>query len=115
MSRKPSATRGKPRSAVATEGQQTFSAGHWMGFASLVMLVTVSAIAVVYTTHSNRALLNELHQLEQQRNELGVEWSQLNLEHSSLSQGLVEAEAVNTLGMKAPALERVIIVTDSRN
>lgn len=74
--------------------------------------MSVTALAVVWTTHRNRALLGELQQLEADRNALQVEWGQLLLEQSSLvSQGKLEARAMEELEMKEPALEEVVIIT----
>lgn len=78
----------------------------------LLMLTTVSATGVIYSTHESRYLLNELRQLERQRNNLQVEWGQLLLEQSSLvAQGRIENLAIAELGMKIPTVENVVVVT----
>ncbi len=78
----------------------------------LLMLTTVSATGVIYSTHKSRYLLNELRQLESQRNKLQVEWGQLLLEQSSLvAQGRIENLAIAELGMKIPTVENVVVVT----
>lgn len=78
----------------------------------LLMLTTVSATGVIYSTHKSRYLLNELQQLERQRNNLQVEWGQLLLEQSSLvAQGRIENLAIAELGMKIPTMENVVVVT----
>jgi len=78
----------------------------------LLMLTTVSATGVIYSTHKSRYLLNELRQLERQRNNLQVEWGQLLLEQSSLvAQGRIENLAISELGMKIPTVENVVVVT----
>lgn len=78
----------------------------------LLMLATVSATGVIYSTHKSRYLLNELRQLERQRNNLQVEWGQLLLEQSSLvAQGRIENLAIAELGMKIPTVENVVVVT----
>jgi len=78
----------------------------------LLMLTTVSATGVIYSTHKSRYLLNELRQLERQRNNLQVEWGQLLLEQSSLvAQGRIENLAIAELGMKIPTVENVVVVT----
>ena len=78
----------------------------------LLMLTTVSATGVIYSTYKSRYLLNELRQLERQRNNLQVEWGQLLLEQSSLvAQGRIENLAIAELGMKIPTVENVVVVT----
>ena len=84
----------------------------WLCLFSLLVVTTVSATGVIYSTHKSRHLLNELQQLERQRNGLQVEWGQLLLEQSSLvSQGRIENLAIAELGMKIPATENVVVVS----
>ncbi|MGA0933884.1 MAG: cell division protein FtsL [Pseudohongiellaceae bacterium] len=83
----------------------------WFALVGLLVLMTASATGVIYTTHKNRHLLNELQQLERQRNALQVAWGQLLLEQSSLVvQGRIENLAIAELGMKIPATEKVVVV-----
>jgi len=78
----------------------------------LLVVTTVSATSVIYSTHKSRYLLNELQQLERQRNNLQVQWGQLLLEQSSLiAQGRIENLAIAELGMQIPAMENVVVVT----
>ena len=87
------------------------SVASWLGYVAVMLAVMVSAVAVVYSTHKSRHLLNDLHQLEKQRNELQVEWGQLLLEQSSLvSQGRIEDIAIAELGMEVPVMENVVVV-----
>lgn len=84
---------------------------NWLGLFCLLVLTSVSATGVVYSTHKSRRLLNELQNLEQRRNTLQVEWGQLLLEQSSLvSQGRIENLAIAELGMKIPDTENVVVV-----
>jgi len=84
---------------------------NWLGLFCLLVLTSVSATGVVYSTHKSRHLLNELQNLEQRRNALQVEWGQLLLEQSSLvSQGRIENLAIAELGMKIPDTENVVVV-----
>lgn len=88
------------------------SAASWFCLVCLLALTAGSAVGVVYSTHKSRHLLNELQQLEQQRNALQVEWGQLLLEQSSLvSQGRIENLAITELGMTIPSTENVVVVT----
>lgn len=81
----------------------------------LVLLLAglaASALGVVLTTFNSRHLLNDLQQLEQQRNDLQVEWGQLLLEQSSLvTQGKVEDMAISQLDMEVPSMEHVVVLT----
>jgi cell division protein FtsL len=111
-----SATRGGRKLTTRPQELADAGSGFWAMFAGLLLLVSGSALGVVYTTHMNRALLNDLQQLEKSRNQLQVEWGQLLLEQSSLvSQGRLEEVAMSELGMRAPALESVVIVTNKRD
>jgi len=83
---------------------------YWFWFVVLLVLVAASGLGVVYTTFSSRHLLNDLQQLEKQRNRLQVEWGRLLLEQSSLvAQGRVEDMAIAELGMEVPDLKQVVV------
>ena len=84
----------------------------WLCFICLLLVTTTSAMGVIFSTYKNRHLLNDLQQLEKQRNELQVKWGQLLLEQSSLvSQGRIEVLAIAELGMIIPASENVVVVS----
>lgn len=88
------------------------SSRFWVAFVTLLAAVTLTALSVVYTTFTGRHLLNELQDLEKQRNRLQVEWGQLLLEQSSLvSQGKVEDTAIAELGMEVPDMNKVVVFT----
>lgn len=83
----------------------------WTGFFVLVLVVMASACGVVWSTHKSRLLLNELQQLEKERNLLQVEWSRLLLEQSSLvSQGRIEDKAIAELEMVVPDMNEMVVV-----
>ena len=87
------------------------SSAFWGGFYLLLLVVCISALGVVYATHSSRHLLNDLQTLENERNALQVEWGQLLLEQSSLiSQGRVEDIARAELKMIIPSQEDIVVV-----
>ena len=68
-------------------------------FASNLIL----AIGVVYVTHLNRKSFDALNKLEQMRDELNIEWGQLQLEQSTFaSHGKLESMARERLKMKLP-------------
>ena len=77
----------------------------------MLLLVVVTAIAVVYSKHSGRELFIELQALAYERDALDVEWGQLQLEQSTLTtQGQVERDARDKLGMVNLAADNMVIV-----
>lgn len=77
----------------------------------LVAAVIVSALGVVYSTHYSRKLFVELTELKQTRDELNVEWGQLQLEQSTwATQGRIEELAREKLNMKPLDYKQVIIL-----
>jgi cell division protein FtsL len=76
------------------------------GLWSLTLLwlaLTISALAVVYSTHRSRQLFHELETLKDQQYELDVEWGQLLLEQSAWAAPVrVEKMAANKLRMTLP-------------
>ena len=47
------------------------------------VVCVLSALAVVYTKHESRRLFVELEQLTHERDELNIEWGQLQIEQST--------------------------------
>jgi cell division protein FtsL len=79
---------------------------------SLLVLLIVSAFAVIYFTHLHRQATSELEMLRSQRDELDIEWRNLLLEQSSLSEhSAIETKAKKLLNMKRPDAESEIIIT----
>lgn len=77
----------------------------------LVLMVALSAIGVIYASHENRALFNQLSNLQSARDGYQREWSQLLLEQSALSsQSRVEQFATRDLGMAVPGRDDIVIV-----
>jgi len=69
----------------------------------MVIVIIVSALAVVRTNHENRALIAELESLRSERERLDIEWAQLQLEEATLAaNNRVEAIARQQLGMTEP-------------
>jgi len=78
----------------------------------LLALVVISAFSVIYYTHVNRQTTSELEQLFIQRDELDIEWRNLLLEQSSLSEhSAIESKANKLLNMKRPNTQSEIIIT----
>lgn len=77
----------------------------------LVILVMVSALAVIGSKHQSRQLYHRLQVLHHKKDHLDTEWAQLQLEESTwASQGRVERIASSQLNMENPRKYRVIQV-----
>jgi len=77
----------------------------------LSALVFCSALAVVFTKHLTRQAYTEISINQQLIDELGVQWSQLQIEESTFSEhGLIEREARERLGMQFPGLEGSVMI-----
>jgi len=77
----------------------------------LLLLVVVSAVCVVYAKHEGRMLFIDLQSLENERDDMDVEWGQLQLEQSTLTtQGQVESAARDRLGMVVLSADNMVIV-----
>lgn len=81
----------------------------------LLGLVLASGITVVYLTHRDRALFNELQVERDRANELDVEWGQLLIEQSTLGLGgRVEQKAKELLSMQIPDIENIVMVANEQ-
>jgi cell division protein FtsL len=98
----------QPRSAIAWLGLTNAAS---LQLLTMLALLLVSGLSVVYLTHRDRSLFNELQQLRDTANELDVQWGQLLIERSSLGLGgRVEQRALEDLDMRVPAIEEIIMV-----
>lgn len=80
-------------------------------FTLLWLALTISALAVVYSTHRSRQLFHELETMKDQQYELDVEWGQLLLEQSAWAAPVrVEKMAANKLRMTLPQPEQTEMV-----
>ena len=78
---------------------------------AVLLLVVISSVSVVYSKHQARKLFVELQALGNDRDNMDVEWGQLQLEQSTLStQGRVERDARDQLGMVSLSADNMIIV-----
>lgn len=70
---------------------------------ALIAAIVFSALAVVRTKHENRALVTQLETLRTERENLNMEWAQLQLEEATLANNnRVEHIARERLGMIEP-------------
>lgn len=89
----------------------------WLRFSTFLlpllwMAVLISAVAVVNTRHQARMLFYELERLTVERDHLGIEWRQLQIEQSTQSNhGRVERVASEKLRMALPQPDDVELVT----
>jgi len=77
----------------------------------LLLCVVISAFAVIYFTHLNRQTTSKVEKLLAQRDELDIEYRNLLLEQSSLTESSdVASKATKLLKMKRPTPETEVIV-----
>jgi cell division protein FtsL len=88
------------------------SPGHWrIMVAVLWVAVLASALGVVYAKHQARTRFIELQELVTERDELDIEWGQLQLEQSTwATHGRVERMARDELRMIIPQASDLRIV-----
>lgn len=79
--------------------------------AVLMLVVIVSALGVVYAKHQTRKLFVELQSLHKSRDDMDIEWGQLQLEQSTLAtHGRIEDVANAKLGMVIPEPNQIVIL-----
>ena len=82
-----------------------------LAIAVLWVAVLSSAAGAVYCTFRSRQLFIELEQLSAQRDNLDIQWGQLQLEQSAWStHAFVESVAGKRLHMSMPAPGDIVIV-----
>jgi len=71
----------------------------------------VSALALVYTKHESRKLFVELEQLTDQRDELNIEWGQLQIEQSTwATHARIEQVATDDLSLVRPTSAEIFVI-----
>ena len=75
------------------------------------LVCVLSAMALVYTKHESRKLFVELEQLTHERDELNIEWGQLQIEQSTWAQhARIEQVATEDLALVRPAATEVFVI-----
>ena len=75
------------------------------------LVCVLSAIALVYTKHESRKLFVELEQLTQERDELNIEWGQLQIEQSTWAQhARIEQVATDDLSLVRPEATEIFVI-----
>ncbi len=75
------------------------------------VVCVVSAIALVYTKHESRNLFVELEQLTKERDELNIEWGQLQIEQSTwATHARIEQVATDDLQLTRPKTAEIFVI-----
>jgi len=73
--------------------------------------VIASAVAVVYAKYASRKSFIELQELRNQRDQVEMEWSQLQLEQGTLATHTrIDQLARQRLNMHLPTPDRVVVI-----
>ena len=79
-------------------------------FVFAVVCVT-SALALIYTKHESRKLFVELETLTQERDELNIEWGQLQIEQSTwATHARIEQVASDDLSLVRPDSTEIFVI-----
>ena len=85
--------------------------GSYLGIVSLSLLIFASSMGVIYSKHTSRQLFAQLQSLQNMRDELHVEWSQLLLEQGTWATDVrVERVAREHLNMMVPSPDKVVVL-----
>ena len=75
------------------------------------VVCVISGMALVYTKHESRKLFVELEQLTHERDELNIEWGQLQIEQSTWAQhARIEQVATEDLSLVRPATTEIFVI-----
>jgi cell division protein FtsL len=75
------------------------------------VICVVSAMALVYTRHESRKLFIELEQLTADRDELNIEWGQLQIEQSTwATHARIEQVATEELALSRPMATEIFVI-----
>jgi cell division protein FtsL len=75
------------------------------------VVCVLSSMAMVYTKHESRKLFVELEQLTDQRDELNIEWGQLQIEQSTwATHARIEQVATDDLSLLRPEATEIYVI-----
>ena len=75
------------------------------------LVCVLSAIALVYTKHESRKLFVELESLTHTRDDLNIEWGQLQIEQSTwATHARIEQVATDDLSLVRPASSEIFVI-----
>ena len=75
------------------------------------IVCVTSAMALIYTKHESRKLFVELEALTHERDELNIEWGQLQIEQSTWStHARIEQVATDDLSLVRPEATEIFVI-----
>lgn len=75
------------------------------------LVCVLSAMALVYTKHESRKLFVELEALTHERDELNIEWGQLQIEQSTwATHARIERVAAEDLALARPETSEIFVI-----
>jgi len=75
------------------------------------IVCVTSAMALVYTRHESRRLFVELESLTEERDELNIEWGQLQIEQSTwATHARIEQVATDDLELMRPEATEIFVI-----
>lgn len=75
------------------------------------VVCVLSAIALVYTKHASRKFFVELEELTHERDELNIEWGQLQIEQSTwAAHARIERVATDDLSLVRPDATKIYVI-----
>jgi cell division protein FtsL len=77
----------------------------------LTAVCVLSAMALVYTKHESRKLFVDLEELTDERDELNIEWGQLQIEQSTwATHARIEQVATDDLQLTRPETDEIFVI-----
>ena len=77
----------------------------------VAVVCVMSAIALIYAKHESRKLFVELEALTTERDELNIEWGQLQIEQSTwATHALIERVATEELSLVRPKPTKIYVI-----
>lgn len=77
----------------------------------MIVVVVMTAMAVIYSKHQSRIEFVALQKLEQHRDHLNEEWGRLLLEQSTWAgPGRIEKQAKTKIGMVVPSAQNTRVI-----
>jgi cell division protein FtsL len=75
------------------------------------LVCVTSALALIYTKHESRKLFVELESLTHERDQLNIEWGQLQIEQSTwATHARIEQVATDDLSLVRPIASEIFVI-----
>ncbi len=75
------------------------------------LVCVTSALALIYTKHESRKLFVELESLTHERDQLNIEWGQLQIEQSTwATHARIERVAIDDLSLVRPETTEIYVI-----